>query len=215
MSTFFLTYALSWAFLCLVVIYLMIRDKDEFEILHQNYWKHLLQPWKIIIFIPAFLLIVLIAPYTIDRTWDYVDASFMSILAFITAPWSVGILYKTFMGKSSFKKAFVALILWLFTTSWSYDIYLYFRDGIYPFTWLSNIPVSSIMYLMAGLFWSLEIRENIIGATFSFMEDEWFIEHKERQFFKLFWFILPFVVITLASVLYCVKDINNYLWGIG
>jgi hypothetical protein len=204
MNTFFLTYTLSWAFLCLIAIYLMIKNKNEFELFHQKYWKHLLQPWKIAIFIPAFLIMVLIAPYTIDITWDYIDASFMSILAFTTAPWSLGIIYRTIKYKESFKKLFVALVLWFFSVSWSYDIYIYFRDGIYPLTWLSNISMSSLLYLFAGMLWSLEIRENR-GATFSFMEPEWFIEHKEKQFSKLFLYILPIVVIVLTSVLYFVK----------
>ena len=204
MSTFFLTYTLSWTFFCLIAIYFIIKNRDEFEILHQNYWKHLLQPWKISIFIPAFLIMVLIAPHTIDITWDYIDASFMSILAFTTAPWSLGIIYRTIKYKESFKKLFVAIILWFFTVSWSYDIYIYFRDGVYPLTWLSNIPMSSLLYLLAGLLWSLEIRENR-GATFSFMESEWFIEHKEKQFSKLFLYILPLAIIVLVSVLYFVK----------
>jgi hypothetical protein len=49
----------------------------------------------------------------------------------------------------------VALCLWLFSASWSYDLYLLLRDGSYPVTWLANLFASSLLYLSAGLFWNL------------------------------------------------------------
>ena len=41
-------------------------------------------------FVVATAGITLIAPYSGDPTWDYVDSVFMSVLAFATAPWVVG-----------------------------------------------------------------------------------------------------------------------------
>jgi len=46
------------------------------------------------LFLIALSAIVILAPYTGDPTWDYFDAAFMSILTYITAPWSVGTLFR-------------------------------------------------------------------------------------------------------------------------
>ena len=100
----------------------------------------------------------MIAPYTGDPTWDYFDALMMSVLTFTTAPWAVGTLYRALRRKADVAQAYVALCALLFSASWCYDIYLVFRDGIYPATWRANFAASSILYLLAGMLWSLEWR---------------------------------------------------------
>jgi hypothetical protein len=55
-----------------------------------------------------------------------VDAAFMSVLAFATAPWVVAALY------------------------------LLLRDGYYPVTWLANLLASSVLYLCGGLLWNVD-----------------------------------------------------------
>ncbi len=61
--------------------------------------------------------ITLIAPYTGDPTWDYVDALFMSVLAFTTAPWTVGALYRVVQRKLPAQQGFVAFCVWMFSAS--------------------------------------------------------------------------------------------------
>jgi len=67
---------------------------------------------------------------------------------------------------------FVAICLWLFSVSWSYDLYLVLRDGSYPTTWLANLLLSASLYLPAGLLWNLDWRPQR-GVTFSFLESDW------------------------------------------
>ncbi len=86
-------------------------------------------------FVLAAAGITTIAPYTSDPTWDYVDAAFMSVLAFATA-------------------------------------YLLFRDGFYPVTWWANLVASSVLYLTAGLFWSLAWSP-VAGGMFAFTQEGW------------------------------------------
>jgi hypothetical protein len=50
----------------------------------------------------------------------------------------------------------MAACLWLFSASWSYDLYRFARDGQYPATWSENLLASSILYALAGLLWNLE-----------------------------------------------------------
>lgn len=66
---------------------------------------------------------------TSDPTWDYVDAAFMSVLAFATAPWALGTLYGAVRGRATPEQIYVAVCVWLFSVSWSYDLYLLCRDG--------------------------------------------------------------------------------------
>src|SRR5262245_21180901 len=58
------------------------------------YWRWLLRPWRVATFLPALAVIVLIAPYTGDPYWDYVDGAVMATTTFITAPWALGSFYR-------------------------------------------------------------------------------------------------------------------------
>lgn len=57
----------------------------------------------------------------------------------------------------------------MFSASWSYDLYMYFKLGEYPITWLANIAASSVLYICAGLMWSLDNVPKR-GIIFGFME---------------------------------------------
>jgi hypothetical protein len=123
-------------------------------------------------FLSGAALITWVAPYTGDPTWDRFDGGFKSIFCFSTAPWAVGALFLFVRGKASWIEAYVAVCAWLFSASWSYDLYLVWRDGAYPSTWYPNLYASSFIYLCAGLFWNLEWRHGR-GVIFSFMNDQW------------------------------------------
>jgi hypothetical protein len=75
----------------------------------------------------------------------------MSVLAFTTAPWVVGTLYLGVQRRVSWAHVYIAICLWLFSASWSYDLYLVIRDGAYPNTWLANLFASSVLYMRWGL----------------------------------------------------------------
>lgn len=94
---------------------------------------------------------VIIAPYTGDPTWDYFDASFMSMFCHATAPWAVGMIYRSRQGRAHWREVYVMACAWMFTVSWTYDGYQLWRTGIYPATWAANIALSSVLYVSAGL----------------------------------------------------------------
>ncbi len=150
MTGFFIKYMVLWGSVCVIALLLIILRRKSIELLNKAYWSGLFQGWKVTSFVFALLGIVVIAPYTGDPTWDYVDATFMSVLAYTTAPWAVGTLYLAIQGKCHVLNAYIALCVWLFSASWSYDLYLVIRDGYYPVTWYSNIFASSVLYLSAG-----------------------------------------------------------------
>lgn len=144
---------------------------------------------------------VVVAPYTGDPTWDYVDAGFMSLFTFLSAPWAVGTLYKVFARKLPIKHGFIAFCVWMFSASWSYDFYLLIRDGHYPITWLPNIFASSVLYISAGLLWSLDLQKGK-GIILSFREEDWPSPSTGKAFMKILWFALPFMAIAAGIVLY-------------
>ena len=172
MSNFFYLYILLWASACLFAIVLYILKREFFAKTCQGYWRFLFKPWKIVFFIIATSGLTLIAPYTGDPTWDYVDALFMPILTYLTAPWTIGIIYKFIRRELPYQHAYIAFCTWMFSASWSYDLYLIIRDGYYPDTWFFNIFASSALYILAGLLWNLDWREGR-GVIFSFMLDTW------------------------------------------
>ena len=199
MTKFFIFYALSWSLACLVAIFLMFRHRRVIALFKSRYWRFLLKDWKICTFLLAAAGLIVIAPYTGDHTWDYVDASFMSILTFATAPWAVGTIYLAIRGKAMAVKVYVAFCIWMFSASWSYDLYLILRDGAYPDTWLPNIFASSVLYVSAGLLWNLEWKEGR-GVIFGFMEPSWPEVTDNRVFRKIVWFALPFMILAAAMI---------------
>lgn len=142
-----------------------------------------------------------IAPYTGDPTWDYFDALFMSLLTYFTAPWAIGVIYKAAKKELPIKQAYVALCVWMFSASWSYDLYLLIRDGFYPTTWFYNIPASSVLYISAGLFWNLDWIKGK-GVIFSFMDSDWPVPSLHTVFPKIVLFALPFMVLVTFLILY-------------
>src|ERR1051326_92201 len=120
MEPFFKTYVSLWAAACAVAAVLYARRLASFSISRAAYWRFLAAPWKLASFALGAALITLAAPYTGDPTWDHVDGFFMSVLCYATAPWVVGILY----GRERLDAMYVALCVWLFSASWSYDLYL-------------------------------------------------------------------------------------------
>lgn len=172
MEPFFKLYIAFWALACLVAFALFLRRPQSHAIVHRNYWHFLTEPWKVLTFIAGAALITLIAPYTGDPTWDRTDGFFMSVFCYTSAPWVVATLYFAARRQAGPVQVYVAICAWLFSASWSYDIYLVWRDGIYPETWLPNLYASSLIYLCAGLFWNLEWQPGR-GVIFSFMREGW------------------------------------------
>lgn len=199
MEPYFKIYIAGWVFACVIALALYLREPGNFVVSSRQYWRFLAEPWKLTAFAAGGLLITLVAPYTGDPTWDHVDGAFMSILCFTTAPWVVGVLYRLMRGKAGWAESYVAVCAWLFSASWSYDIYLVWRDGAYPATWLPNLFASSLIYLCAGLFWNLEWQPDR-GVVFSFMRATW----PTRQQVSSPWRLLLYAALFAAPAVWAV-----------
>lgn len=165
-------YVAAWGTVCIIAAVLLMRNRPRLALSSVSYWRYLVRPWKVVTFVVAALGITLIAPYTGDPTWDYVDAAFMSVLAFATAPWTVATFYRAVRRRAAGADVFIAAVIWLFSASWSYDLYLWMRDGDYPVTWFGNLVASSVLYLAAGLFWNLDWDAER-GWCFGFTDERW------------------------------------------
>ena len=197
MTTFFYYYIATWATTCVIAIILMVQNSKTIILFQKEYWDFLLIKWKLATFFTALSAFVILAPYTGDPTWDYYDAAFMSILTFMSAPWSIGTLFRFIKRQEKLKIAYIAVCAWMFSASWSYDIYLVFREGNYPNTWLPNIFASSVLYFSAGLFWNLKYKEDR-GVIFGFMDENWPVVDAEERFNKIFLYALPFMILGAA-----------------
>lgn len=201
LDAFFYSYIAAWSLACIVAVTIVLRDPAPFAFLGDAYQRFLIQPWKVITFAIATIGMVAIAPYTGDPTWDYFDAAFMAVFTFLSAPWAVGAIYRAVRRWLPLKQAYVALCVWMFSASWSYDLYILLRDGAYPITWYPNIFASSILYLSAGLLWNLDWRPGV-GVTFAFMEQEWLRASERGVFLRVLGYALPFMIIAAAAILY-------------
>jgi hypothetical protein len=115
-----------------------------------RYWRWLLAPWKVATAAVSMTVLAVAGPLTGDPYWDMGVAVLMSILCFATAPWAVGELGRRGPAR------LVALVVWLWSTTWSYDLYWLMRRGFHPDDWLLNFVISSFLYAGAGILWNLE-----------------------------------------------------------
>jgi len=189
-----------WAAACVVVGVRLVWSRRDYALCRREYWRFLWVPWKLATFSIAAIGLIIIAPYTGDPTWDYSDAAFMSVLTFLTAPWAVGVLFKTLRRQLPVHQALVAACVWFFSTSWSYDGYLLVRDGTYPVTWLVNLLASSVLYVSGGLFWSLDWRSDR-GVLFAFVEADWPQAPSGPVFNRILWPALTFMVLVALMLL--------------
>mgnify|MGYP001806064274 CR=1 FL=1 len=187
-------YTLAWLVCCIAAGKLVLSHRASFAFLHQEYRQLQSEPWKLVTGITATIGLTIMAPYTGDPTWDYVDALFMSVLTYTTAPWVVAILYRSAKQQATLQQLFVALCLWFFSASWSYDLYIWLRDGYYPQTWSSNLVASSFLYLMGGLVWCLEWRPET-GMAFSFSRSDWPKHSFPTPFSRIAWLAVPIMLL--------------------
>ena len=194
--------------------YLAIKRFNHLDIFKKDYLNFITKPWKLITFIIAFISFNLIGPFSGDPTWDLYTSSVMSLLTYLSAPWSVGVFYKFLKKKTDKVTVFIAFTALMFSASWCYDWYLVLRQGSYPETWFANILLSSIVYIAAGLYWNIEYRSNK-GITLAFAHDDWIkAEDVDYSFRKIWWVIaittLP-VAILFLSFLFTLGIFSNYL----
>lgn len=199
-DAFFKLYIAAWAGACLLALALLLCHPADFAITRRSYWHFLSEPWKVLTFLAGAALITLVAPYTGDPTWDWVDGLFMSVLCYTTAPWVVATLFFAVRGPLRWGELYVAVCAWLFSASWSYDIYLVWRDGFYPNTWFANLFASSVIYLCAGMFWNLEWQAGR-GVIFSFMREHWPSRPQHTPVWRLAIYALIFAMPAIAAVL--------------
>lgn len=147
-----------------------LRHRAQLALFTAGYRAQLRAPARLALFAVALAAFVLLAPLTGDPTWDAIDASFMSLGCYALAPWTLGVLYRA--RERSRVELGVALVLSLFALSWSYDLYLVLRDGVFPPTSLTNLAASAILYVLGGLFFSLGHHE-ARGLLFVFMDPRW------------------------------------------
>ncbi len=195
----FSAYIAAYSLAIVIAVALMIRERHVLILFTESYRQLLMTRWKLMTFAFAATSMTIMAPYTGDPTWDYVDAAFMSILTFLTAPWAVGTLFLAFRGKTKPAHVYIAICIWMFSVSWSYDIYILLKNGYYPPTWLPNIILSSILYFAAGLMWNLQSKEGL-GVFFGFMEPGWPDTRYELGFLRVFWFALPIMVLVIFMI---------------
>jgi hypothetical protein len=196
-----LVYLVAWLGALLLAVLVAIRHRSRITLFGADYRRFLAVRWRLVTFAIATTALVVVAPHTGDPTWDYYDAAFMSVLTFTTAPWALGTLVRAVRGPRDPAALYVAACAWMFSASWSYDLYILLRDGAYPPAWLSNIGASSILYGAAALFWSLEWRPGR-GVTFAFLERDWPSPGAGGQFGRVFGYAAAFMALVTGSLAY-------------
>jgi hypothetical protein len=199
MPSFLMAYLWLWMAACLVAVGILYRDRKSLHPELGNYARFLFVPWKIATFLPALLFVTFAGRFTDDETWDVVSGAGMSILTYLTAPWALGLFYKSLKNERPKRYLLVACVLCLFSSSWFYDGYLLWRDGEHSIRWLSNLMLSPIIYVAAGFLWNLEVttdgRFTDPEFTLSFLRDDWPVPPGNTSFRPLILPAIPLILI--------------------
>jgi len=201
---FFHVYIILWVSFCLLALGILLKDQKQLRAEWRDYFHFLCVPWKLAIFVPAFLFVTFAGRFTNDETWDVVTGAGMSILTFITAPWSMGIFYQVLKGKRPPRYMIVSIALCLFSCSWFYDGYLYWRDGHYTPRWQGNLILSPVVYLAAGQLWNLEAWKGRF-VRLSFFRPDWPKPPLDQRFGPILFASIPFVLIAIGMLIAFVK----------
>jgi hypothetical protein len=196
---FFVIYVAMWASFCLVAAAILVWDRKRLVPEWCEYLQFLTVPWKLCLFVPALIFLTFAGRYTDDETWDWVTGSGMALLTFLTAPWAIGLVYQVFVRRRSVRYLVVALALLLFSSSWFYDGYLLWRDGVYTVRWAGNLMLSPLIYVAAGMLWSLEANDSgdfrdTGGFRFSFVRANWPSRPVDTRFGPLIFASILFIV---------------------
>ena len=197
-----IVYTVCWVSFCFLALAILFKDRQQLFSEWQNYLRFLCAPWKLAIFVPAFLFITFAGRFTDDETWDITTGGVMSILTFLSAPWALGLVYQVLKRKRAKRYLLVAIALCLFSSSWFYDAYLYLRDGHYGARWLGNLMLSPIMYVSAGLLWNLEAKN--VFASFSFFRPDWPMPPLDKS-------IRPLIPIAIVLMLFVGSMLMSYV----
>lgn len=199
-------YFAAWLIILTVAVLISIKNRSVHEIFHRNYWQFLFEPWKVTTFLIATFFITIVAPYSGDPTWDYADSIIISILTYVFAPWTVGIVYRAFKYKKFNSKLFTATVFF-FIPCWAYDAYIFLKEGYYPITWLTNVIISSGIVLAAGLYWNLcWLKEK--GTEFAFRLKDW--PQRSRSPVKKM--LVPMLILMFPVVYSTGWFVYNYFW---
>ena len=201
-SPFFAKYIAAWASFCLVAILILVRDRKRLLPEWREYLSFLNVPWKLCLFAPAFLFVAIAGRFTNDETWDFITGSGMALLTFLTAPWSIGLIYQVLTGRRPLRYLVVAIALLLFSSSWFYDSYLLWRDGVYTPRWSGNLILSPFIYVAAGMLWNLEAKDSRhfgdgLDFRLSFVRVDWPNRPRDTRFEPLILASLPFILIAV------------------
>jgi hypothetical protein len=214
---FFQEYMAVWISICTGAAILVVRERRTLFPEFRRYFAFLLIPWKLCLFVIAFIFVTFAGRYTNDETWDWVTGSGMSILTFLTAPLSVGLIYQVLMGRRPPRYLVIAFAMLLFSSSWFYDSYLLIRDGAYTRRWAGNLMLSPFIYLAAGILWNLEAKE---GSDFSdgdrirlsFVRMDWPSRPTNTSFEPLIVISIPLIMIA-AFVIVALVNWDFHLLG--
>lgn len=195
-----LTARLLWGSLALLpaTLVILFMKRPEVELFSHGYVRFLTERWKLITFLIAGGFVTLAGPYTSDPTWDRTNGGLMSLFTYLLAPWSVGALHRILLRKKSFLLLIPIAGFWFLAVVWSYDFYLYCRDGFFPEASWENFFASGALFVAAGLFWNLE--ESKDGISLSFLHGDW-PARRNSSFQKLFWIALPLMLLAVLLTL--------------
>lgn len=194
-------YLIFWLINCLITLFFIIKNKNKLLITSLIYINFLIVKWKIITIIFATIWVILTWIISKDPTWDIWISLWISFLYFYTSPYVIWIFYRFFNWLyKDLLNLYISIILLLFSSSWFYDWYNFiYLHWYYPETWISNFVFSIPIYIIAGMFWSLEY-ENWKWVFFSFQKKEWIEYISPKWSFKNLLIYILIIVFLLVYI---------------
>lgn len=200
-------YFVSWIFLCIICLYLLIKYRKTLIIFKKEYFEFIFIKWKIVLFLLAVIFFSYLSTLWLDPTWDIPETILMSLMTYYTSPYSVWVLYR-FIKKIDRKyiEIYIAIIFIFFSSAWLYDLYsMVFLLGYYPINMaLANLFISPFFYIAWWIVWNLDYKNNY-WIILSFKEKKW-IQFKWDTWntMKIILYSIPLSLFIIFILLYFV-----------
>lgn len=110
-------YIMGWSIACAAAAGLAITKRDAIRETLQGYGAFLSKPWKLGTFLVAVSTMMVMAPWTGDPTWDWFDAGFMGLFTFLSAPWSIAMIWRVGTKREPVWLLYIVACVWMFSAS--------------------------------------------------------------------------------------------------
>ncbi len=184
----------------LVAIVVVAWKRGRLRLFTAAYRRQLLDLPRLALLAVAILCLFVIAPVLAPTAWSPAIGLAMALGCYVLAPWALGVLVRLVTrGERAWAEALLALVAWLFVASSLHDLAALAHDGAPSPSSLANLRVSSVLFVLGGLFFSVA-WDNERGVSLAFLHRDWPAWSGDRGGWWRTWPLYVVIALPVAAV---------------